>query len=98
MKILVVEDEKGMAQFLPSVQVQYLLEKNTNLRANYSIGTSRPNLQDLVPTTIVDPNTSNRGTVTLGNPNLKPTRANNYDLLVLHIWSEWTLRLGLCSI
>jgi TonB-dependent receptor len=86
MKILVVEDEKGMAQFLPSVQVQYLLEKNTNLRANYSIGTSRPNLQDLVPTTIVDPNTSNRGTVTLGNPNLKPTRANNYDLLIEHFF------------
>jgi len=71
---------------LPSVQVQYLLEKNTNLRANYSIGTSRPNLQDLVPTTIVDPNTSNRGTVTLGNPNLKPTRANNYDLLIEHFF------------
>ena len=71
---------------LPSVQVQYLLEKNTNLRANYSIGTSRPNLQDLVPTTIVDPNTSNRGTVTLGNPNLLPTRANNYDLLVEHFF------------
>jgi TonB-dependent receptor len=71
---------------LPSVQVQYLLEKNTNLRANYSIGISRPNLQDLVPTTIVDPNTSNRGTVTLGNPNLKPTKANNYDLLIEHFF------------
>jgi TonB-dependent receptor len=71
---------------LPSVQVQYLLEKNTNLRANYSMGTSRPNLQDLVPTTIVDPNTSNRGTVTLGNPNLKPTKANNYDLLIEHFF------------
>jgi TonB-dependent receptor len=73
-------------KILPSVQVQYLLEKNTNLRANYSMGTSRPNLQDLVPTTIVDPNTSNRGTVTLGNPNLKPTRANNYDLLIEHFF------------
>jgi TonB-dependent receptor len=71
---------------LLSVQVQYSLEKNTNLRANYSIGTSRPNLQDLVPTTIVDPNTSNRGTVTLGNPNLLPTRANNFDLLVEHFF------------
>jgi TonB-dependent receptor len=71
---------------LPSVQIQYLLEKNTNLRGNFSIGTSRPNLQDLVPTTIVDPNTSNRGTVTLGNPNLKPTKANNYDLLIEHFF------------
>jgi outer membrane receptor protein involved in Fe transport len=41
---------------LPSVQAQYQLEKNTNLRANYSQGIARPNIGDLVPTTIVDPN------------------------------------------
>jgi TonB-dependent receptor len=69
---------------LPSVQVQYQLQANTNLRANYSQGISRPNIGDLVPVTIVDPNTSPRGTVQLGNPNLKPTKANNYDLLIEH--------------
>jgi TonB-dependent receptor len=70
---------------LPSVQVQYQLEKNTNLRANYSIGISRPNIGDLVPTKIVDPNASPKS-VTLGNPDLKPTKANNYDLLVEHFF------------
>jgi TonB-dependent receptor len=70
---------------LPSVQVQYQLEKNTNLRANYSIGISRPNIGDLVPTKIVDPNASPKS-VTLGNPNLKPTKANNVDLLVEHFF------------
>jgi TonB-dependent receptor len=68
---------------LPSVQVQYLLEKNTNLRFNYSIGISRPNIGDLVPIRIVDPNTSPKS-LQLGNPNLKPTRANNFDVLVEH--------------
>ena len=72
---------------LPSVQVQYLLEKNTNLRGNFSQGIARPNIGDLVPTTIVDPNaTPSPGVVTQGNPNLKPTKATNYDLLVEHFF------------
>jgi TonB-dependent receptor len=70
---------------LPSVQVQYLLEKNTNLRANFSQGISRPNIGDLVPTTIVDPNASPKS-VSTGNPDLKPTKANNYDLLIEHFF------------
>jgi TonB-dependent receptor len=75
----------GYFSALPSVQAQYQLEKNTNLRLNYSQGISRPNVGDLVPTTIVDPNTSPK-TVTEGNPNLKPTKANNYDILLEHFF------------
>ena len=77
----------GYFNALPSVQAQYLVEKNTNLRANYSQGIARPNVGDLVPTTIVDPNATPRpGLVQQGNPNLKPTKANNYDLLVEHFF------------
>jgi TonB-dependent receptor len=77
----------GYFNALPSVQAQYLIEKNTNLRANYSQGIARPNIGDLVPTTIVDPNATPRpGLVQQGNPNLKPTKANNYDLLVEHFF------------
>jgi TonB-dependent receptor len=75
----------GYFNALPSVQAQYQLEKNTNLRLNYSQGIARPNIGDLVPTTIVDPNASPK-TVTQGNPNLKPTKANNYDVLVEHFF------------
>ncbi|HVS86744.1 MAG TPA: TonB-dependent receptor [Candidatus Acidoferrum sp.] len=70
---------------LPSVQVQYQLEKNTNLRVNYSRGISRPNIGDLVPTLIVDPNFSPKQVVQ-GNPDLKPTKANNFDVLVEHFF------------
>jgi TonB-dependent receptor len=68
---------------LPSVQVQYNFEKNTNLRLNYSRGISRPNIGDLVPTQIVDPNFSPKQVV-IGNSTLQPTKANNYDVLVEH--------------
>jgi TonB-dependent receptor len=70
---------------LPSAQIQYQIERNTNLRLNYDRGIARPNIGDLVPTKIVDPNASPKQ-VTLGNPDLKPTKANNYDVLVEHFF------------
>jgi len=77
----------GYFNALPSVQAQYQLHKNTNLRANFSQGIARPNIGDLVPTTIVDPNANPApGVVTQGNPNLKPTKANNYDILIEHFF------------
>jgi TonB-dependent receptor len=68
---------------LPSVQVQYLLTPNTNLRATYGMGIARPNISDTVPFQQADPNASPKNVV-LGNPALKATRANNYDLLAEH--------------
>jgi TonB-dependent receptor len=68
---------------LPSVQVQYLLTPNTNIRATYGMGIARPNISDTVPFEQSDPNASPKNVV-LGNPALKATRANNYDLLVEH--------------
>lgn len=82
--VTVLHQNSGYFNVLPSVQVQYQVQANTNIRANYSQGISRPNIGDLVPTTVVDPNTSPRGTVSVGNANLKPTKANNYDLLIEH--------------
>jgi TonB-dependent receptor len=85
----------GYFNALPSVQAQYLIEKNTNLRANYSQGIARPNIGDLVPTTIVDPNATPRpGLVQQGNPNLKPTKANNYDVLIEHFFQPLGILQG----
>ncbi len=68
---------------LPSVQAQYQLQKDTNLRVSYGRGISRPNIGDLVPSTTVDPNASPKS-ISKGNPNLQPTKANNYDVLIEH--------------
>jgi TonB-dependent receptor len=70
---------------LPSVQFQYLLGQNTNIRAAFGMGISRPNFQDQVPSKQVDPNTSPKS-YQLGNPDLKATKANNYDVLVEHFF------------
>lgn len=80
-----VTGNSGYTNVLPSVQVQYLLTSNTNIRATYGMGISRPNFQDLVPSKQVDPNTSPQS-LQIGNPALKPTKANNYDLLIEHFF------------
>ena len=68
---------------LPSVQVQYQINQNTDVRATYGMGISRPNFSDIVPSLVVDPNASPKNVV-IGNPALKATRGNDYDLLVEH--------------
>jgi TonB-dependent receptor len=68
---------------LPSVQLRYNLTANSDIRAGYGRGLSRPDPFDLVPFSIVDQST-NPFTVSLGNPNLKPEHANDFDILYEH--------------
>ncbi|MCU1295845.1 MAG: TonB-dependent receptor [Acidobacteriaceae bacterium] len=66
----------------PSLQAQYRVGTDTILRAAYGMGIARPNFGGLAPYFIDDP-TSNPE-FSKGNPNLKPTHAQNFDLLVEH--------------
>jgi TonB-dependent receptor len=70
---------------LPSVQWQYMLTSNTNVRASYDMAISRPNFSDLVPSQQVDPNASPQSIVR-GNPELKATSAHNFDVLIEHFF------------
>ncbi|HZR27773.1 MAG TPA: TonB-dependent receptor [Terriglobales bacterium] len=62
---------------LPSVQVQYSFGDN-KIRAAYGMGIARPNFGDLPPFITQD---DARNKISVGNPALRPTRANDYDLL-----------------
>ncbi len=79
--------------FMPSIQATYLLGANTNLRLSYSRGISRPNFSDIVPSVQVDPNTSPKS-LQVGNPDLLPTKANNYDILVEHYFQPLGILQG----
>ena len=63
---------------LPSVQLRFGLGPDSAIRVAYGRGIARPNFSDLPPTFGVD--IFNQKT-SIGNPDLKPTHANNYDLL-----------------
>jgi len=66
---------------LPSVNFQYAFTPNTILRAGYGRGIARPNFSDLPPYVL---ETDLLSQVAVGNPALRPTTANNFDLLAEH--------------
>jgi TonB-dependent receptor len=70
------EITKSYTDILPSIGFKYKLNEITNLRLSYNASIARPAYFELVPTT---PPTIG-GTQMLGNPGLKHTTANNYDL------------------
>jgi len=78
-----VPGAQSYVDVLPSVQFQYTFGANTNLRLAYGRGIARPNFSDLPPFALVDPSSTPTGVQT-GNPNLKPTHANNFDILFEH--------------
>jgi TonB-dependent receptor len=73
--------QQSYTNFLPSVQVQYNFNGSTNVRAAYGRGIARPNFGDLPPFRLFQPGSFR---ATEGNPDLKPTHANDYDLLFEH--------------
>jgi TonB-dependent receptor len=70
------EITKSYTDVLPSISFKYKLNEITNLRLAYFASIARPAYFELVPTS--PPTTG--GTVTQGNPDLKHTTSNNYDL------------------
>jgi len=66
----------------PSVQAQYRFGSDTILRGSYGMGIARPNFGDIAPYFIDDP--SSVPEFSKGNPNLKPTHAQNFDVLLEH--------------
>jgi TonB-dependent receptor len=77
-----VPGQQSRTDVLSSVQFQYSLGANMNIRAAYGRGIARPNFSDLPPFATVDQaGVGGITKVSTGNPNLRPTDANNFDLL-----------------
>jgi TonB-dependent receptor len=65
---------------LPSLSARYRLTQDSGLRFVYGYGISRPDVYQLTPYVSEDDST-NPATVAIGNPNLKPEHAHNFDAL-----------------
>jgi len=81
-KVLPVIANNSYINAFPSIQAQYRFGSDTVLRAAYGMGIARPNFGDIAPFITQDPNANPQ--FSLGNPNLKPTHAQNFDLLLEH--------------
>lgn len=77
-----VPGKQSYTDVLPSVQFQYTFGGDMNIRAAYGRGIARPNFSDLPPSATIDQaGLGGLTKVKTGNPNLKPTHANDFDLL-----------------
>jgi TonB-dependent receptor len=74
---------QGSASYIdpmPSVQFRYNFDQNSDIRAVYGRGISRPNPYDLIPYATLD-TSQNPNAVAIGNPALVAEHANDYDIL-----------------
>lgn len=71
---------------LPSVQLRYNIDSNSDIRAVYGRGISRPDPYQLVPYVVYTVNGAPAGNnlIQLGNPALVAEHANDFDLLYEH--------------
>jgi TonB-dependent receptor len=76
------KNEGDYGQTFPSIHTWYDLTANLKMRGSWTTGMARPSLANAVTALgITDPSTSNngQGTITYGNPALRPTKSQNWD-------------------
>lgn len=66
--------------FSPMLHLKYSINDKSNLRAAFTRTFVRPSFGDMSPGEIID-QTANPITISKGNQNIKPTFANNFDLM-----------------
>ncbi len=77
-----VNHSKSYINIFPTVQLKYTLTPNLQVRATYSTGIARPGFTQAGGNAGVDFTTSPRPQYTSGNPDLKPTTGNNFDVSI----------------
>lgn len=75
-----VSNGKNYTNVFPTVQFKYLILPDLQVRATYSTGIARPGFSQAGGFAGVDFTTVPRPQFSAGNPNLKPTTGNNFDL------------------
>ncbi|MFZ2785381.1 MAG: TonB-dependent receptor [Sediminibacterium sp.] len=66
--------------FLPMLHLKYKITEKMNLRAAYTKTFVRPDFTALIPSSTTNLTTT-PNSITKGNPNLKPTYSQNFDLM-----------------
>lgn len=89
-----LKEKNSYTNWFPSIHLRHELENSVILRAAYSTAVSRPNFEDLVPYFIIEDRATGRGELEIGNPDLDPTYAHNFDLLAEY----YVEPLGLISV
>ena len=75
-----VSHAKSYTNLFPTVQLRYQVQPNLLVRATWSTGIARPGFSQAGGNAGVDFTASPRPQYSAGNPDLKPTTGNNFDL------------------
>ena len=75
-----VNHTKDYTNVFPTVQLKYAFNDALQLRATYSTGIARPGFSQAGGNAGVDFTTTPRPQYSAGNPDIKPTTGNNFDL------------------
>ena len=75
--IAYVKNPKRYTNVFPTIQLRYDFTPKLVLRATYSTGIGRPGFNQITGAVTVD---KDNDIISQGNPNLKPTTGNNFDL------------------
>ena len=90
-----VTASRSYTNFFPTVQLKYVFQPNLQLRATYSTGIARPGFSQAGGFAGVDFTASPRPVFTAGNPNLKPTTGNNFDVdLEYYLPNDGVIQVG----
>jgi TonB-dependent receptor len=75
-------NKQDYINLFPSAQFKYTFNDHFQVRAVYSTAISRPGFNQIsaATTTVAGGGTNGLNAVTVGNPNLKPTTGNSFDL------------------
>ena len=69
------EGNQTYVDILPSVNLKYQIQNNSNLRLSYAKAINRPSFFEIVPYSMIYEDYKERG-----NPDLKHTKADNFDI------------------
>ena len=83
--ISLTSGDQTFSSMLPGLHMRYSLDESTFLRLAWTNTIARPNYYDLVPYSAISFEDEEW---TQGNPNLKPTRSMNFDLMAERYFSN----------
>lgn len=82
-----ITNKSSFGSFLPMLHVKYKPLENFNIRGAYTRTFARANFSDLNPTERINP-LSTVPSISRGNIHLKPTFANNFDLMAEYFFDN----------
>lgn len=86
----ITNKDKGYIQIIPSLHFLYDINNDVKIKSSYSRRTEAFSLEQLNP----NPKYTNYDSYNVGNPDLKPTKINSYELELIYSKKKYSVNLA----